>query len=199
MNKWRFAIIVILSCWCTPVFAQETMLPTQPIDERFATNFSERHDRGMMLRLEAGAGYASRWQSDLGADGDVAAQGIGALLSLAVGWLPAEQVALHLSTWGVIGRGTVALAAGPGVTYWFSPEGPWFVSAAVGMMTLEQDWLFEQFALAGELEAGLFGWIGDHAEMGASLIVAAEGIDVDSDDVQHLGWRTGVRLGVGFD
>jgi hypothetical protein len=173
---------------------------SQPVSERFQTNFDERHDRGMMLRLEAGAGFVSRWSSDLGTDGEVAAQGIGALLSLAVGWLPVEQVAVHLSTWGVVGRGAQALAAGPGATYWFAPEGPWFVSACAGIMTLDRGGeLFDQFALAGELEGGLFGWVGDHAEMGASIIVAAEGLDIDSDGIQQLGWRTGVRVGIGFD
>ncbi len=165
----------------------------QPVQRRFQRNLRYNHDRGVFFRMGAGAGYGAR---DLG----VSVKGIGVMPQIAVGWLPVEATAIHLSGWGLIGQDVMTLGAGPGVTHYFDQRENLWISAQIGPVTADGGgMLFEQWALGGELEAGLFGWTGARFSMGGSLFGGVAGIDLDGDDRQISGWRLGIRVGVVYN
>jgi hypothetical protein len=165
----------------------------QPVHRRFQRNLRFNHDRGVLVRVAAGAGYSSR---EVG----VIVEGIGVTPQIAVGWLPVEATAIHLSGWGSIGQSVTTVGAGPGVTHYFEQKENLWVSAQIGPVTADAggSW-FEQWALGGELEAGLFGWTGARFSMGGSLFGGVEGIDLDGDQKEISGWRLGIRVGMVYN
>lgn len=175
---------------------EESVQPRQPIYERFQANLSRNHDRGGLVRVELGAAYASQGESSAT---DVA--GVGIIGQLAVGWLPWRQTAVHLTTWGLLGRQILTVAAGPGVTYWFGDgTGGLFASMSIGVATLsDRDQIPDQYALATEMELGISSWTGAFSSMGVSIVGAAEGVNLDGDAYRPEGWRIGLRGGVIFN
>lgn len=175
--------------------AEERLEPEQPVYERFRQNLVHRHDRGLMFRAELGAGFVA-----VSEDEHLSSSGAGVLGAVAVGWLPWQQIALHLNGWAIVGRRIGWLGIGPGATYWFGDgTGPWFVSGAIGFVTTGDGAWFRQNAIGTELQAGAYGWVGSQSTMGISLVAGAEGIDVDADGTVREGWRVGLRVGVEFE
>lgn len=198
------AAVVFASLACLPTVSQakQRIEARQPVSSRFETNLAERHDRGAYLRMSLGAGYASWWSSDLGVQGGRIGDGVGASGQIAVGWLPWEKVALHVSAWAITGYTLTLAGAGPGITYWFSDDSPWYLSIALGPTTTGSTsaaTTTAQWGFGGEAEIGLMGWIADHSMLGMSLVTGAEGFDLDGDNTHIEGWRMGLRLSMAFE
>jgi hypothetical protein len=180
--------------------AQEgnVLRPQQPVSSRFKRDLPRNHDRGVLARVSLGVGYALV-ASDAGED-RFEESGLGAMPSLAIGWLPWEQLALHGSAWGMLGGDVGVLGLGPGATYYFESRNNVWLSGQIGAVTIKdrENW-GDQWAIGTEIEAGLYGWTGRKWSMGASVFGGLEGINLDGDDRMPWGWRLGLRLGVVYN
>lgn len=176
----------------------EVVRPTQPVTSRFRHDFPRNHDKGMLVRVALGAGYAELATDDT--KDRFEERGVGAMPSVAIGWLPSEKVAIHGSAWGMMGGGVGVLGVGPGATYYFDARENTWVSAQIGGVTFDdlEKW-GNQWGIGTELEGGLYGWTDRKWSMGASLFGGLEGIDVDGDGRAPWGWRLGIRLGVVYN
>lgn len=201
--KKKISILLTTATLLLPSWAGAELLePKQPISTRFETNLAERHDRGAYLRLSLGAGYASWWSSNFGTQGGNIGVGVGLSGQLALGWLPWERVALHIGIWGITGYRLTLVGAGPGITYWFSDDSPWYLSMMVGPTTTGSSSIYtptDQWGVGAETEIGLMSWIGDHSMLGMSLVAGGEGFDLDGDGTHIAGWRVGLRLTTAFE
>ena len=150
------------------------------------------------MRVEMGAGYGGYATDDTEDRFEVS--GFGGIGNLAVGWLPWERVAVHMSAWGMTGGGVGVLSVGPGATYFFDARKSTFASGEIGCATFEgvESW-GSQWGFATEAEAGWYGWTGRKWSMGASLFGGLEGFDLDGDGRAPWGWRLGIRLGVVYN
>lgn len=173
----------------------------QPVNRRFQRNLRYNHDRGLFVRVAGGVGYGNR---TLAADGSsevgVSVDGIGVLPELSFGWLPVQKTALHLSGWGQIGQGVASLSAGPGVTHYFDARENLWISAKIGVGSIDgSGGLLQQWMASSEVEAGLYGWSGPKASLGGSLFGGVKGLDVDGDGAAPSGWHLGIRVGMVYN
>ncbi len=198
MNMRLMKAVMLLGCGLAVASDAQAQTPqSQPVQTRFATNLAENHDRGVFGRVAAGGGYASRWNNQLGLNGATVGQGAAFNWQLALGWLPATQLAVHVTQWGNLGGNTGAFGFGPGVTYWLGPDSPWYLSASLGPVAVDE--VFDQWAVGGEAEIGLLAWIADHAQLGVTFFVGGDALDLDGDTRRLDSWRTGLRATASFE
>lgn len=171
---------------------------TQPVARRFRRNLPRNHDRGAFFRLALGGGYAS-FVSDAESDA-IETSGLSLFPGLAVGWLPYEQVALHLSAWSVLGGALVTGSIGPGVTYYFDARENTWVAIAIGVSAAhEPETVGLEWSLSTEIEAGIYRWQTGTWSMGASLFADFAGIGLDGNGEAPWCWALGFRVGVVYN
>lgn len=168
-----------------------------PVSERFETNFSHTHDRGLYFRLGAGVAYApqqilpelvgqetpSAWRLDE---------------ALALGLYLDDGFVAHVTQWGQLGATRGLLASGLGLSYYIDPKGMTLISASLGATTAYDQApdikAFEQWGLAGMVELGSGWWISREGGVGFVFGLGAHHMDLDGDGVRSTGWQAGLKL-----
>jgi hypothetical protein len=175
----------------------------QPVAKRYRSNLGRTHDRGALVRVNLGTTYNDSGASGLLPNSSMALDG-----ALAIGWLPVEQVAMHVgaSGWLVVDR--QFLSPQIGATYFFK-EGHIYGGLQVGPAFIWDRRAAEQsltegerpagVAFAGELAVGKLWWVGRRWSMGAALTGGLHGGDLDGDGTVWRGWRAGLRLELLFN
>ncbi len=202
MNNASFFFLsgIVLLSMSTTVSAQDRIKPpSRELKERFDYNFAEQHDRGLQFRSEVGLIYSSSEISPppKGADNDQD-RGLRAGYLFTLGAFPRQQLALHMSQWGVIGSSRAVLGMGPGLTYYFKPDKNFFASAQAGAVTLYDEApdikTFSQWGLGGEASVGTGWWVADDWSMGFSFYAGGSHVDLDRDGILATDWRAGLRV-----
>ena len=193
------SISIACAVLCLPAMSWADGFESQPeMARRFSYNFHKQHDRGLYLRLGAGVGYLSSSITPPYEGETVEKSGVRFGYGAHLGGYVAPRWALHLSQWGQLGASRGSLGAGPGTTFYFKEAKNMFLSASLGGVTLYDsapDLDFgTQWALGGELEAGLGTWVSPHASLGVSLVAGGHLLNLDQDMISGSGWHAGARL-----
>jgi len=168
-----------------------------PVAERFETNFSHTHDRGLYVRLGAGVAYAPQQilPSLVGQDAPSAWRLDEAL---ALGLYLDDGLVMHLSQWGQLGATRGQLASGLGLSYYFDPQGMTLISASFGATTAYDQApdinAFEQWGVAASLELGSGWWVSREGGLGFVFGLGAHHMDLDNDGIRSVGWQAGLKL-----
>ncbi len=179
---------------------QDTIEPEQNMDvaSQFRFNFHRQHDRGVYSRLGAGLGYVSASITPPYQGAQVEDEGLRMAYGAHLGGFAVPRLALHLSQWGQIGAQRGGLGLGIGQTFYIKESRNTFISTSLGAVTLYDqapDVRFaEQWALGGEVEAGLGSWVSSRSSLGASLVAGGHVFDVDQDGISGSSWHVGLRL-----
>lgn len=182
------------------LYAQDYVEPSQGMElgSRFRFNFHRHHDRGLYSRLGAGLGYVSASIIPPYQGAEVEEQGLRFGYGAHLGTYVVPRLALHLAQWGQVGARRGGLGVGIGQTFYVRESKNAFLSTSFGAVTLYDqapDVQFgEQWALGGELEAGLGSWVSLRSSLGASLVAGGHLFDLDQDGVSGSSWYVGMRL-----
>lgn len=200
--KYSISFITLtLLLWSSSSYAEEGILDANQdieLSTTFSFNFHQHHDRGVYTRLGAGVGYVTASITPPYQGEEVNETGARFGYNAVLGGFVRPQFAVHLSHWGQLGAHRGSLGAGVGQTFYLKEDQNVFLSTSLGAVTLYDDapdvTFARQFALGGEVEAGLGTWVSLDSSLGASLVAGGHLLDLDRDAVMGSGWHAGVRV-----
>lgn len=165
---------------------------------RFQHNFHKHHGRGIYTRLSAGLGYVSASITPPYQGAEVEDEGLRFGYGAHLGGYVVPRLALHVSQWGQVGASRGGLGLGVGQTFYIRESKNTYISTSVGGVALYDqapDVAFAaQWALGGEIEAGIGSWVSARSSLGAALVAGGHVLDLDQDGISGSSWHAGIRL-----
>ncbi len=195
----KIQVITILCVMCASVQVQADEVSPEPeLATRFKYNFHKHHDRGLYSRLGAGLGFVSSSITPPYQGAEVEDEGLRLAYGAHLGAFVVPRLALHVSQWGQLGAQRGGLGVGVGQTFYVKEAKNTFVSTNLGAVTLYDQApdvrVAQQWALGGEVEAGLGTWVSRRSSLGVSLVAGGHVFDLDQDGISGSSWHAGLRL-----
>lgn len=164
--------------------------PKNPVYSRWQKDFPFKHDKGLFFGVSIGPEWVQSFQKPK-------AQGMRFGGDLSLGWLPAENLALHVTVWGAFLESASFVAVGPGITGFIGDNffiGAAFGAAQVFSTSISGDLPFNELVLAGQIKAGKLWWLSENTSLGISLAAGLYGFSILSGKISTVGWQIGPRL-----
>ena len=168
--------------------------PNQEVSDRFEHDFERYHDKGLQFRLSLGTVYGSQTISpDSEQSRDYS--GFAGSWDVALGWMVADGLSVHLSQWGQAQSDQASLLGGLGFTAYIDPANNTFVSLSLGAHTPWEDEtvaVFDQLGVGAQIAFGTGWWVGQSLSSGLGLYLRGHHIDIDGDGTLASGWGVGL-------